>query len=144
MTDTTRAVAHEETIPEVMAHLGEVHRLLAKHGFEAPLSHLIELRASQINGCAFCVQMHSHDARRDGETDARLDRLIVWDHVSDFSEKEKAVFAWTEALTVLDPKTNYGALRAELRVHLSEREISVVTTAIAMINLWNRIQISKH
>ena len=144
MADPTRPVSHETTVPEIMAHLGSVHELLAEQGLEAPLAHLIQLRASQINGCAFCVKMHTRDARKDGETNARLDRLVVWAHVDDFTAKEKAVFAWTEALTTLDPKTDYGALRQALRAHLSDQQISVVTVAVGMINLWNRIAISSH
>ena len=144
MADPKRPVAHEATVPEILTHLVNVNEMLAEQGLEAPLAHLIQLRASQINRCAFCVKMHTRDARKDGETDARLDRLVVWDHVDDFSAKEKAVFAWTEALTTLDPKTDYGALREHLRAHLSDQQISVVTVAVGMINLWNRIGISSH
>ncbi len=82
--------------------------------------------------------------RQDGESSDRLDRLVVWAHVSDFSEAEKAALAWTEALTVLDAKTDYAALRARLRAVFSDKEISVLTSTIAMVNLWNRIQISGH
>ncbi len=144
MADPKRPVAYETMVPEVMAHLGAVHDMLAEHGLEAKLAHLIQLRASQINRCAFCVKMHTRDARKDGETDARLDRLVVWDHVNDFTAAEKAVFAWTDALTTLDPKTDYGALRQELRAHLTDQQISVVTVAVGMINMWNRIGVSGH
>lgn len=88
--------------------------------------------------------MHTKEARDDGETNERLDRLVVWDHVSDFSAKERAALAWTEALTQIERKTDYGALRAELRAHFSDAEISALTTTVAMINLWNRIQVSAH
>ena len=88
--------------------------------------------------------MHTKEARQDGESNERLDRVIVWDHVHDFSEKEKAALAWTEALTVLDRKTEFGALRARLRQHFTEKEIGVLTSVIGMINLWNRIQVSRH
>ena len=88
--------------------------------------------------------MHTREAREDGETSQRLDRVIVWDQVSDFTDKEKAALAWTEALTVLDPKTDLAPLRARLREHFSEKEIGVLTATVGMINLWNRIAISRH
>ena len=144
MTDLTAPIKHEDTIGDLLMHLGDTHRLMAEHGLEPALAHLIELRASQINQCGYCVKMHTREARQDGETDKRMDRLIVWRHVPDFSAKEKAAFAWVEALTTLEPGTDYAALRGDLREHYSDKEISVITTAVAMINLWNRIQISKH
>jgi alkylhydroperoxidase family enzyme len=88
--------------------------------------------------------MHSLEARADGETNERLDRLVVWAQVSDFSAAEKAALAWAEALTVIDHRTDLGALRAALRTQFSDVEITALTTAVAMINLWNRLQISRH
>ncbi|WP_425450383.1 carboxymuconolactone decarboxylase family protein [Virgifigura deserti] len=70
--------------------------------------------------------------------------MIIWDHVNDFSEREKAALAWTEALTLLDPKADLGALRARLRAHFSDEEIGALTATVTMINLWNRIQVSRH
>ncbi|WP_437738203.1 carboxymuconolactone decarboxylase family protein [Sorangium sp. So ce1335] len=138
------AVKYEQVIPDVLQALAGVHHVLEGYGLERKLIHLIQLRASQINQCAFCVRMHTRDARQDGETNDRLDRLIVWEHVRDFSERERAAFAWTEALTSLDRRTDYSALRARLREHFSEREIGALTAAVAMINLWNRVQVSRH
>lgn len=88
--------------------------------------------------------MHSRDARRDGETSERLDRLAAWKHVSDFSAAEKAAFAWAEALTYLDRDADYASLRGNLRKHYSDEMISLMTTCVGMINLWNRVQISKY
>jgi len=113
-------------------------------GLDRAIHHLVQLRASQMNQCAHCVRMHTREAREDGEKNERLDRLVVWDHCSDFSPKERAALTWTEALTALDRKTDYAALRAQLRDHFSEEEIGVLTVSAAMINLWNRIQISTH
>lgn len=144
MPNATKRVAYEEMLPEVVQALGTVSEQLTKQGFNKHLIHLIEMRASQINQCAFCVKMHSREARDDGESNDRLDRLIVWRHVSDFSVAEKAALEWTEALTCLKEGTDYGVLRAELREHFSEKDITVLTAAIAMINLWNRVQISNH
>lgn len=88
--------------------------------------------------------MHTKEARQDGETTERLDRVVVWEHVDDFSEREKAALAWTEALTLLRGSTDDAALRARLREHFTDKEIGVLTSIVAMINLWNRIQVSRH
>jgi AhpD family alkylhydroperoxidase len=140
----TKAVNYEKEIPDVLQALADVHDVMDAHGLDRLLHHLVLLRASQINRCGFCVQMHTREAREDGETSARLDRVIVWDQVSDFSDKEKAALAWTEALTELDPKTDLAPLRASLRKHFTEKEIGVLTATVGMINLWNRIAISRH
>ena len=144
MTSDTTAIQHHEVLGGIMQHLGQVHGMMREEGLPKALSHLIELRVSQINQCAFCVKMHSGDARKDGEKETRLDRLIVWRHVPDFTPAEKAAFAWAEALTYLERDADYGSLRAALRKHYSDREISLITTCVAMINLWNRVQISTH
>ncbi|MGP1253410.1 MAG: carboxymuconolactone decarboxylase family protein [Kiloniellales bacterium] len=147
-TNPGRPLRHETVAPEILEHLGKTPALIgdfgAHCGLPPALFPLIELRASQINGCAFCVKMHVRDARKLGETQDRLDRLVVWDQVSDFSAMERAVLAWTEALTRLERGTDYAALRTALRAHLSEQQISAVTLAVGMINLWNRIQVSNH
>lgn len=140
----TAPVRFDLAVPDVLAALLKVNEAVGGHRLDKKLRHLVHLRASQINGCAFCVKMHTREAREDGETHDRLDRLIVWAHVSDFSEAEKAAFAWTEALTVLDPKTDYASLRGRLRASFSDGEIGALTATIAMINLWNRIQVSAH
>jgi AhpD family alkylhydroperoxidase len=140
----TKAVSYEKEIPDVLQALADVHDVMDAHGLDRLLHHLVLLRASQINRCGFCVKMHTREAREDGETSTRLDRVIVWNQVSDFTEKEKAALAWTEALTGLDPKTDLGPLRAGLREHFSENEIGVLTATVGMINLWNRIAISRH
>lgn len=143
MSDTT-AVKYEQQIPDIFTSMAKVHEVMDTYGFDRRIHHLVQLRASQINRCGFCVKMHTREAREDGETGDRLDRVVVWDQVDDFSDRERAALAWTEALTELDPNTDLGALRARLRKHFSEKEIGVLTTTIAMINLWNRINVSKH
>lgn len=140
----TRAVRYEQEIPDILSVMASVHDVMAEHGLEPSLHHLVQLRASQINRCGFCIKMHLKEARDDGETEGRLDRVIVWDQVNDFSEREKAALAWTEALTELDPHVDRASLRARLRQHFTENEIGVLTAAIAMINMWNRINGSKH
>jgi AhpD family alkylhydroperoxidase len=140
----TRAVKYEQEIADIVQGLVGAQGLVDAQAFDRKLNHLVKLRASQINGCAHCIKMHTKEARQDGETNERLDRVIVWEHVHDFSEKEKAALAWTEALTVLDRKTDFGAIRARLRQHFTEKEIGVLTSIIGMINLWNRMQVSRH
>ena len=139
-----KAVKYEQEMPDVFKSMSDVHDVLDTYGFDRTIHHLVQLRASQINRCAYCVKMHTKEARQDGETNERLDRVIVWEQVGDFSEREKAALAWTEALTALPAKTDLGPLRACLRKHFSEKEISILTATVAMINLWNRIQISRH
>ena len=141
---STAPVRYETEMPQVFELLGRVEAAIASSPLDGLLRHLVKLRVSQINQCAHCVKMHLAEARADGETTARLDRLVVWSQVSDFSPAEQSALAWAEALTVIDHCTDLGALRATLRAHFSEAEITGLTAAIAMINLWNRFQISRH
>ncbi len=129
---------------DIIKALQGVPSVLEKQSLERKLRHLVHLRASQINGCAFCVKMHTRETREDDETNERLDRLIVWRHVDDFDERERAALAWVEALTRLDGDAEYGPLRGFLREHFSDKEIGALTTEIAMINVWNRLQVSNH
>lgn len=140
----TNAINYQTAVPDVLQALGQVHSAIDGHGLDRTVHHLVQLRASQINGCAFCIKMHVREAREDGETSERLDRVIVWDHVNDFTPAEKAALAWTEALTAIERRTDYTALRTRLREHFSDRQIGALTATVAMINLWNRIQVSAH
>jgi AhpD family alkylhydroperoxidase len=135
-------IRYPQQAPAVMQALAQVNPAINALGLGATLHHLVVLRASQINGCAHCVKMHTQDARRDGETSERLDRLVVWRHVDDYSPREKAALAFTEAMTRLDDQSALPDLRAALREHFSEQEIAALGAEIAMINLWNRISIS--
>lgn len=137
-------IRHQREIPDVLQAMAKVHETMSGHGFERAIHHLIQVRASQMNRCAHCVKMHVSEAREDGESNERLDSLVVWDHSSVFNEREKAALAWTEALTELNCKSDYAALRVRLRLVFSEKEISVLTATIAMINAWNRLQIAGH
>ncbi len=144
MTIASAPLTHEKNEPGLIGHLGDTHRQMAERGLAATLSTIIELRASQINQCAYCVGLRLSDARKAGVSEQKLDKLVVWRSVATFTDAERAVLAWTEALTYLDRNTDYAELRAELRQHFSDQDITVITTDIGMINLWNRIQISKH
>lgn len=142
MKDSVSRLNHETNQPEIFGHLGQTHAIMAQHGLDHALSVLIELRASQINQCAYCVDLHLKQARKIGVPQSKLDTLIVWRDVGHFSLAEQAVLAWTEALTYLD--RDLSALRTDLRDHFSDAEIATITADIGLINLWNRIQRSKH
>ncbi|GAB3310670.1 carboxymuconolactone decarboxylase family protein [Luteimonas notoginsengisoli] len=135
-------IRYPQQAPAVMQVLAQVNPAINALGLDARLHHLVVLRASQINGCAHCVKMHTHDARKDGETSERLDRLVVWQHVDDYSPREKAALAFTEAMTRLDDQSVLPELRAALREHFTEQEVAALGADVAMINLWNRISIS--
>lgn len=143
MSNTT-GVDYEQEISDIMQSMTRVNQLIEATGVDQTIYHLVQLRASQLNRCGFCVKMHTRDARQAGETSERLDRVIVWDLVSDFTKQEKAALAWAEALTTLDSRADLQPLRARLREYFSEKEIGVLTSTIAMINLWNRMNISRH
>jgi len=108
---------------------------------EHSLIHLVKLRASQINGCAFCQHMHANEARKDGEQQHRLDVLPAWREVAIFSARERAALAWTEALTRLADQSVSDACFTEVAAQFSEKEIVNLSAAIATINAWNRIAV---
>lgn len=137
-------INYQQHIPNVLKAFLEAETQIRQSGLSDTLYHLVKLRASQINECAYCVKMHTAEARADGESEDRLNRLVVWRHVGDFTDAERAALAWTEALTKLDEKEDYGQLRLDLKDHFSDEEISAITAVTAMINLWNRIGISNH
>lgn len=145
MNDTAaRPINYQREIPDVLQALGSVHRAMDGHGLERGLHHLVQLRASQINRCGYCIQLHTREALADGETAERLQALQDWSASARFSAREAAALAWTEALTRLQADAELGPLRARLRQHFSDNEIGVLTSTVAMINLWNRIQVSRH
>ena len=117
----------------------ELH--LAKCGLEKPLVELVKMRASQINGCAFCLDMHSKDARAAGETEQRLYVLEGWREAPFSSARERAALAWTEALTLLPETHAPDDVYEEARAQFSEQELVDLTLAIVAINGWNRIAV---
>jgi AhpD family alkylhydroperoxidase len=110
-------------------------------GLDRRLVHLIKLRASQINGCAFCVDMHVKEARRDGLSEQWLNLLCVWQESPIYDARERALLAWTEAVTRLAQTGAPDADFAPLREHFSDDEIAKLTLAIGTINLWNRLAV---
>lgn len=120
----------------------EMENYVAGSGLEKPLIELVKLRASQINGCAFCIDMHTKDARKAGETEQRLYTLSVWEETDFFTEKEKAALAWTEAVTLISENNVPDSLYKTVREHFDEQELVALTIAINAINSWNRLAIS--
>jgi AhpD family alkylhydroperoxidase len=108
-------------------------------GIEKTLLELVKIRASQINGCAFCLAMHAQEARKLGETDYRLLMLSAWDEAGIYSEREKAALAWTEAVTVISESHVSDELYETARKYFSEKELVDLTWAITVINGWNRM-----
>lgn len=111
-------------------------------GLEHSLLELVKTRASQINGCAFCLDMHTKDARAAGETEQRLYALSAWDEAPFYSERERAALAWTEAVTLVATSRVPDAVYEEARKHFSEHELVDLTLAIVAINGWNRLSVA--
>lgn len=139
------AIDPKKILAKVVGNLYKVHKDLDDLALlDTNLVDLILLRASQINGCAYCINMHLAEARNHGETQQRLDRLLVWKQSPDFTVAERAALSWLEALTLLNPNTDYQPLRDHLLQSFNEEQISALTILVGMINLWNRVQISQH
>ncbi|CAH2776967.1 MAG: 4-carboxymuconolactone decarboxylase domain/alkylhydroperoxidase AhpD family core domain protein [uncultured Caballeronia sp.] len=101
----------------------------------------MRLRASQINGCAFCVDMHTADARKGGETDRRLVTVVVWRETPFFTDRERAALEWTEALTLVSQNHVPDSVWQAVRPHFSDEELIDLTLLVSAINAWNRFAI---
>jgi AhpD family alkylhydroperoxidase len=123
---------------KALGGLGEA----AATNLEHSLVHLVKLRASQINGCAFCQHMHANEARKDGEKQSRLDILPAWREVPVFSARERAALDWTEAATRLSHTSPTDDQFTQLSQVFTQEEIVNLTITIATINAWNRIAVS--
>ncbi len=128
--------------PDGFAAMRHLSTYVEGCGLEHALLELVKTRASQINGCAYCLDMHTKDARAAGETEQRLFTLSAWRETPFFSPRERAALAWTEAVTRIDEHAVDDALYAELRQHFSDKEIVDLTLAVITINGWNRLAIS--
>ena len=132
---------HVAMAPELYKAMLALEAAIGASGLEHGLLVLLKLRASQINGCAYCIHMHLADLRASGEEQSRLDLLSAWRETSLFTPRERAALAWTEALTLLAdtkaPDADYESLRAEF----TPEEQVKLTFAIGAINVWNRLQV---
>lgn len=119
-----------------------VEGCIASCGLESSLLHLLKLRASQINGCAYCIDMHSKDARAAGESEQRLYGLDAWRETPYYSERERAALEWVEAITLVTQGHVADAVYERIRTHFTEAEIANLTVLAAQINAWNRLAIA--
>jgi AhpD family alkylhydroperoxidase len=127
------------TAPGVVAALEALGKAVDASGLDKELTELLKLRASQLNGCAFCLQFHLDVARKVGLSAAKIDLVAAWRDAGIFSAREKAALAWTEALTLMAQKHVPDGLHADLRAEFSDAEIAFLTAAVGYINAWNRI-----
>lgn len=130
-----------EAAPKAMTGMLETEKYLGECGLEKPLIELVKMRASQINGCAFCLDMHSKDARKEGETEQRLYLLNAWKESSLYSERERAALAWTEALTKISENHAPDDVFDRVRTVFTDEELTNLTLLIGQINTWNRFAI---
>lgn len=128
--------------PKVRQHMLAINGHLHHSSLGSRLLHLVELRASQINGCAACLDMHSQDARAEGETEQRLDTLAAWRETPFFEERERAALEWTEAVTLVADTHVPDEVYERVRKHFSEEELIDLTLTVAQINTWNRLNVA--
>ncbi|MFM0505180.1 carboxymuconolactone decarboxylase family protein [Paraburkholderia caffeinilytica] len=128
--------------PAAIKALLGVEERIGKSALEKSLTELVRLRASQINGCAFCVDMHTTDARKGGESERRLATVVVWRETPFFTDRERAALEWTEALTLVSQEHVPDAVWQAVRPHFSEEELVDLTLLISAINAWNRFAIA--
>lgn len=128
--------------PEAFKAMLHTEHRVHGSGLERPLLELVKSRASQINGCAWCLDMHTKDARAKGETEQRLYLLPVWREASCYTPRERAALAWTEAVTGISTCEVSDALYAQAREHFDEKALVDLTLAVIAINGWNRMNVA--
>ncbi|HEX6536423.1 MAG TPA: carboxymuconolactone decarboxylase family protein [Gemmatimonadaceae bacterium] len=138
----TRRIDYPKVVPEAFHAMLGLEKFVRSCGLEHSLLHLVKLRASYMNGCAFCIDMHSKDARAAGETEQRIYAVPVWRETPFFTSRERAALAWTEAVTKLGPEGVSDCDYEEAREQFDEFELVNLTMAIIAINGWNRLSIA--
>lgn len=133
---------YRKVAPEAVTAMLGLEQYVRQCGIERPLIELVKLRASQINGCAYCVDMHTKDARAAGENEQRLYAVAVWHEVPFFNERERAALAWAEAVTEISERHVPDDIYDEVKKHFTEKELVDLTMAIIAINGWNRLAVS--
>ena len=139
MTDTR--LNPQDTAPEAMKKLVAIETYLHQTTLGEGLIDLVKMRASQINGCAYCLDMHSKALRRHGDTEQRIYLLNAWRESPLYNARERAALAWTDALTRVADAHALGAISDDAREHFDDKEFVDLTVLIGMINLWNRLAI---
>jgi AhpD family alkylhydroperoxidase len=133
---------YKDVSPDAIKAMRGVEKYVRESGLERSLYELVKIRASQINGCAYCIDMHTKDARIAGETEQRIYALSAWRETPFYSERERAALAWTEALTLISENDVPDDLYETVSKQFSEKEMVDLTMAIIAINGWNRLAIS--
>lgn len=139
--NTTPRLDFARVAPEAFQAQFGFERYVRSSGLEPSLLHLLKVRASILNGCAYCVDMHTKDARHEGETEQRLYGVSVWRETPYFTPRERAALAWTDALTLLPAGAPSDALYEQVREHFDEKGIVDLTMAVNAINGWNRLAV---
>lgn len=137
----TARLNHFAVAPEIMKAFFAFSNQVADSGLEKPLVELVKIRASQINGCANCLNMHTYEARQAGETEQRLHVLSAWHDAPLFSDRERAALAWTEHMTLVAEKRAPADIYAMLDAQFSKEEQVKLTMMINVINGWNRLAV---
>ena len=127
-----------DVIPEIVQQATLLQRSIDAVGLDRKLVELVKIRASQLNGCAYCLHSHTQDALKLGETPTRIFLLSAWRESTLFSARERAALAWTDRLTLIAQNIETEALFSDLKALFTDEEIAVLNSTIAMINLWNR------
>ncbi|WP_042877310.1 carboxymuconolactone decarboxylase family protein [Cupriavidus necator] len=138
----TQRVNYFQQSPELVKKLMELAALFQKTTIEEPIRELVEIRASQLNGCAFCVDMHIKMAKIHGERELRLHHVAIWRESMLFSPRERAALAWTEVLTNLPAHGVPDDIYERVRTQYSEKELSDLTFLVGAINTWNRLNVA--
>jgi AhpD family alkylhydroperoxidase len=131
-----------QAAPESIKALIAVENQIQSSGLEQSLIELVRMRASQINGCAYCINMHTQDARKQGETEQRLYLLDAWREAPAYTDRERAALAWTEAVTLISETRAPDDVYEELCRYFSPAEAANLTVLIGAINTWNRLAIA--
>lgn len=134
-------INYGKVAPEAIKGLLEIEKFVASSSLDRKIFELVKYRASQINGCAYCMDMHTKDARHAGESEQRLYVLSAWRETTFFTEKERTALAWTEALTLISSNEVSDELYSEVHKHFDDKELVALTMAIIGINGWNRLAI---
>lgn len=132
----------QKVAPQAFRAMLGLETYIRNSGLEPALLTLVKLRASQINGCAFCIDLHTKDARADGESEQRLYALSVWRETPFFTDRERAALAWTEAVTLINETHAPDEVYSAVRQRFTDDEIVNLTMAIVTSNGWNRISIA--
>lgn len=141
-TTTDQRINYSAVAPEGVRALAGLEAYVRSCGLERGLLELVKTRASQLNGCGYCIDMHTKDARASGETEQRLYGLSAWRESPFYSERERSALAWTEAVTLLSDGPVHETLYEEARRHFSEKELVDLTLTLVAINGWNRLSVS--